>query len=116
MEVSYGEGLASHTGPKSCVIARKGEGEALTGGRTGPVSSREINAPPQGGLLRGADVLENNGRPHRERCSGKAPADPARSETRRMYASTLCGNRESPRFCAVEEAAQRIGKSQDARR
>jgi RNA-directed DNA polymerase len=116
MKVSYGEGLASHTGPKSCVVVCKGEGEALIGVRTGPVSSREINAPPQGGLLRGADVLENNGRPHRERRAGEAPEDPARSETRRMYASTLCGNREGTRFCAVDEAAQRIGKSQDARR
>ena len=28
MKKSYGEGLATHTGPESCVIARKGEGEA----------------------------------------------------------------------------------------
>ena len=31
MKVSYGEGLATHTDPESCVLARKGEGEALTG-------------------------------------------------------------------------------------
>jgi hypothetical protein len=116
MKVSYGESLASHTGPKSCVAVRKGRGEALTGVRTGPVLSRVINAPPRGGLLRGADALENRGRPHLKRRQGEALQDPARSETRRMYASTLCGNRESPRFCAVDEVAQRIGKSQDARR
>jgi len=116
MEVSYGEGLASHTGPKSCVGARKGVGEALTGVRIGPVLSREINAPPQGGVLRGANALENSGRPHFERRPGKALKDPARSQTRRMYASTLCGTRESPWFCVVDEAAERIGKSQDARR
>src|SRR5256885_5151083 len=31
MKESYGEGLATHTDPESCVIARKGEGEALRG-------------------------------------------------------------------------------------
>ena len=34
MRVSYGEGLASHSGPESCVFIRKGEGEALTIGAT----------------------------------------------------------------------------------
>ena len=79
MKESYGEGVASHTGPKSCVGVRKDEGEALTGVHAGPVLSREIVAPPQGGLLRGADVFEDNGRPHRQRCYGKALTDPARS-------------------------------------
>ena len=31
MKESYGEGLASHTGPESCVGRRKAAGEALTG-------------------------------------------------------------------------------------
>src|SRR3989338_6246063 len=116
MEVSYGKGLATHTGPKSCVGAREGTGEALTGVRVGPVSSRAINRPPKGGLLRGADALENVGRPHPRRRHGKAPRDPARSETRRMHASTWCENREIPRASAADEAADRIGKSKDARR
>ena len=34
MKESYGEGLASHTGPESCVGRRKAAGEALTGGYT----------------------------------------------------------------------------------
>ena len=38
MRVSYGEGLASHSGPESCVCIRKGAGEALTGG----AASRDI--------------------------------------------------------------------------
>jgi len=79
MKESYGEGVACHTGPKSCVGVREGEGEALTGVHTGPVLSREIVAPPQGGLLRGADVVEHNGRPHLQRRQGKALTDPARS-------------------------------------
>jgi hypothetical protein len=116
MKASYGEGLATHTGPKSCVIARKGEGEALTGVRTGPVLSREIHAPPRGGLLRGADVLEYIGRPYLERRHGEAPEDPARSETRRMYGCTLCGNREILWPSAGSRTAGRIGKSKDVRR
>ena len=116
MRESYGEGVASHAGPKSCVIVRKGEGEALIGVHTGPVLSREITAPPRGGLLRGADALEDSGRPHLKRRHGKALEDPARSQTRSMYGNTLRGNREIPRSCVGDESAQRIGKSQDARR
>jgi hypothetical protein len=35
MKESYGEGVATHTGPESCAVAREGGGEALTGGRAG---------------------------------------------------------------------------------
>ena len=45
MKVSYGEGLATHTDPESCVLARKGEGEALTGGM-----SQEVR-PSASGIL-----------------------------------------------------------------
>ena len=41
MKESYGEGVASHTGPESCIVAREGEGEALTGVHAGWVLSRE---------------------------------------------------------------------------
>ena len=41
MKVSYGEGLANHTGPESCVYNRKVMGEALTGESAGRVLSRE---------------------------------------------------------------------------
>ena len=116
MKESYGEGLASRTGPKSCVGVRKDEGEALTGVHAGPVLSRVIVAPPQGGLLRGADVFEDSGRPHRQRRQGKALSDPARSRDPAHAWKHLFGNREIPRLCAARFAAERIGKSQDARR
>jgi hypothetical protein len=61
MKESYGEGGATHTGPESCVGARKGDGEALTGERTGRVSTRER------ANLRDADALGAGGRPHRAR-------------------------------------------------
>ena len=117
MEVSYVEGLATHIGPESCVnIVRKGEGEALTGVRAGWVLSREIHAPPQGGLLRGADAVEISGRPHSRRRIGESLRNPARSKTPRMHASTLLGNREIPRPSEADEASERIGKSKDERR
>jgi RNA-directed DNA polymerase len=45
MKESYGEGVAHHTGPESCVVDRKVKGEALTCGggvRTGKPLSGEI--------------------------------------------------------------------------
>jgi hypothetical protein len=111
MQESYGEGAATHTGPESCGGVRKGVGEALTGGGAGRVLSREIHDP-----LRGADAVEEGGRPHRRRRYREALADPARSETPSTYSSTASGNRESPRLSVAEGAADRIGKSQDTRR
>ncbi len=116
MEVSYSEGLANHIGPESCVGVRKDAGEALTGERTGWVLSREIHAPPRGGLLRGADALEIRGRPHSGRRFGETSRDPARSETPRMYGSTSFGNREIPLPSVAARRADRIGKPQGARR
>jgi hypothetical protein len=116
MEVSYSEGLANHAGPESCVGAREGEGEALTGVRAGRVLSREIHAPPKGGLLRGADVLENGGRQHRRRRNGETLTNPARSETPSMYGCTSRGNREVPLPSVAARRTDRIGKSKDARR
>ena len=63
MKVSYGEGLATHTGSESCIGVRKGAGEALTGVRAGQVLSREIETPSRKRwLLRGADAVEIVGR------------------------------------------------------
>ena len=60
MEVSYGEGLATHTGPESCAVDREVGGEALTGECAGRVLSREIS----GYQLRGADAVDTCGRSH----------------------------------------------------
>ena len=114
--MSYIEGLAIHDGPESCADDRKVGGEALTGVRAGWVLSCEINAPPQGGLLRGADALENGGRQYPGGRFGETSRDPAQSETPRMYGGTLFGNREIPRLSVAAGRADRIGKSQDARR
>ena len=51
MQVHHGEGLATHTGPKPCVGAREGVGEASAGEHTGQPLSRESK------IVLGADVV-----------------------------------------------------------
>ena len=111
MEVSYGEGVATHTGPESCATGRKVRGEALTGVRAGRVSSREIN-----GKLRGADALDTGGRPHPSRRQRETRGDPARSETPSTHGGTSRGNREIPCPPVTREVAGRTGKFKDSRR
>jgi hypothetical protein len=110
MKVSYCEGLANHTGPESCGVAREGVAEALTGEGAGRVFSRERSS------LRGADAVRRSGRQHRVRRNRKVLPSPARSQTPRTYRNTLHGNREIPRFPRAEPALGRIGKSEDVRR
>jgi hypothetical protein len=117
MKVSYVEGIANHNGPESRGAAREGGVEALTGGRTGRVLSREIYALlRKRQVLRDADALEVVGRQYRVHRHRKVYQDPARSETPCMYASTLFGNREIPRLSAEERTADRVGKSKDESR
>jgi RNA-directed DNA polymerase len=111
MKESYGEGLATHTGPESCAAGREAVGEALTGVRAGPVLSREII-----GQLWGADVVETGGRPHRLRRYRKTQPAPARSETRCTHGNTSHGNREIPYPPEAGGVAGRTGKSEDASR
>ena len=120
MEVSYVEGLASYGGPESCEHIREGVGEALTGGRVGRVLSRVIHAPQRELRdVRGAEVVETHRRPHRACRIGEADMDPARSETLRMRASTLLGNRDIPQPAVARReafAAARIVKPSGVRR
>ena len=110
MKESYGEGPATHTGPESCVGARKGEGETLTGGWAGRVFSRERY------LLRSADAVRGSGRPHPARRDRQTRRSSARSETLRMPGHTSRENRESPWSPSVDGTGGRIGKSTDVRR
>ena len=110
MKESYGEGVATHTGPESCAVARKDEGEALTGVRAGRVFSRERT------FLRGADAVRRSGRPHPSYRYRERRRDPARSETPCTYGNTSHENREVPCLPAADGAAGRVGKSKDVRR
>jgi hypothetical protein len=115
MKKSYGEGLATHTGPESCVGAGDRAGEALTGEGAGWVSSREIHAPRKR-VLRGADAVEVGGRRNWARRHREARRDPARSKTPCMHGSISHGNREIPRLSAAIGAAERIGNPKGSRR
>ena len=74
MEKLYAEGVATHGDPESCVGAREGTGEALTGARVG----RAIE--PRNQRIRGADAVTQGGRQHRCRRYREPSGDPARSE------------------------------------
>jgi hypothetical protein len=117
MKVSYGEGLATHTGSESCVGVRKGADEALTGVRIGQVLSREIETPShKRWSLRSADAVEIVGRQNWGRRYRETLLDSARSKTLCMHVSTLSGNREILCLSGEEKTPDRIGKSKDARR
>ena len=111
MKESYGEGLATHTGPESCGADREVRDEALTGVHAGRVLSREIVLTP------GC------------RCSGtRQKATSATSRSREGAGPRAVGDpwhvwkhleRESgdPGFaCWQRVPTGRIGKSEDATR
>ena len=111
MRVSHSQGLANQADPKSCAQQSNLLGEALTGERTGRVSSREMRK------LRSADGLGNLGRQHRTHRQREMGAGSARSKTPHMSGNALHGNRESRSLpAAAERVAGRDGKSKDARR
>jgi hypothetical protein len=109
MKESYVKGLANHNGPESCVGARKGDGEALTGERVGWVLSREME------LNRDADPVRKRGRQQRAGRLGEAREYPARSETPSMHGSNLRENREILRP-PTKRGVGRIEESKDVRR
>ena len=110
MKESYGEGVATHTGPESCGTTCKGGVEALTGVRAGRVLSRERT------FLRDADAVGESGRLHLVHRYREVHRDPARSETPCTFGNTSRGNREVPCLPAADGAAGRVGKSKDVRR
>lgn len=120
MKESYVEGLASYGGPESCVHAREGVGEALTGVRAGRVSSREIHALRRELRdIRGAEVVELRRRPHRVCRIGEAGMDPARSKTPSRRGNISHGNREIPHPAVARRetlAAARIEKPKGVQR
>ena len=91
MKVLYGEGVANHTGPESCVDARKGIGEALIGEVRAGLLSRERCCK-----LWGADAVHKSGRQHWSYRYREIRLGPAWSKTPSTYVSSLHGNREIP--------------------
>ncbi len=110
MKVPYGEGVAIHTGPESCVYIRKGIGEALTGGVRAGLLSRERYCK-----LQGADVVPYSGRHYQPYRYREMRVDPAWSKTPSTYVSSLHGNREVPRLALREVGEVRAVNPKGAR-
>jgi RNA-directed DNA polymerase len=108
VQVLYGEGLASHTGPESCVAAREGRGEALIGERVGQPLSGENQ-------LRGADVL----RPAEGNTARVVIARHASAPRRRRTWHAQTPSAREPgdlQAVRVESSTDRIGKTGGRRR
>ena len=103
MKESYGEGLASYTGPESCVGRRKAAGEALTGVHADQPLSSEIKPSGTPTLLAEAEgnIAWDDSR--------KSQASPAESKTLCMRGNSLHGNREIP---SVPTAVGAMGRSE----
>jgi RNA-directed DNA polymerase len=97
MEESYGEDMASHTGPESCGGGREAAAEALTGVRAGWVSSLESH------LIQGADTVTNAGRQHRTGRKRLASPGPAGSKTPCTHGNT---SRQRQGQAFVSESSQ----------
>ncbi len=103
MRVSYGEGVAIHTGPASCVGHREVGGEALAGARAGRVFSPESTTI-------GVPTLSVEAEGHiRSIARREMGRDPTGSKTPRLHGSTSRVTREIPGSPArlVGDGAQR---------
>jgi hypothetical protein len=87
VKVLYGEGVATHTGPEPCVVAREGRGEASAGDRAGWPPSRESV------FSRVLTVLPNR-KATRSAASTRVAARPGVVRDPSMHGRSLRGNRE----------------------
>ena len=110
MREPYIERVANYDDPESCVGAREGDGEALTGARVGWVLGREISLFR---VPRSLIYAEGNTEGMRHR---KHPTDPARSEAPCTRGIFLDGNREILESLDADGASGRIGKASAVRR
>lgn len=110
MKESYVEGLAAHDGPESCVVARKGRGEALTGARTGRVFSRVTNVPPGCRRRKERRKATRDASLTRDASGSRAVVDPVHV---RKHLAREPGD---PMFTGPDDRAGRVGKSKDSRR
>jgi hypothetical protein len=91
MEELYIEGVATHDDPEPCVGVREGVGEASVGARAGQAIE------PRNHRVRGADVVYEHGRQHRQQRYRELLVGPARSENHGMHGTSMRENREVPR-------------------
>ena len=90
MRESYRKGVAIHPDPESCVVAREGAIEALTGAPAGRVLSCEI-------IATGVPTLFSRAEGHTPAGATASPMrDSAQSETPGMQGNSTRENRETP--------------------
>lgn len=105
MKEPYGEGVAPHTDPESCVGGREADGEALTGARTGQPLSCEIK-------LSGTPTLLSEAEGHTEGGAMREPSEgPAQSKTLCTCGNSIHGNREVPGIPSPDGGDGRSGKA-----
>lgn len=108
MQVPYGEGLASRTGPVPCAADREVSGEALVRGVVGWVLSRES-------ALSSADRVGKSGRQHGGGRHGE-PANRLGVVRDPRHATTLLARKPGGlSFAHAVEGKGRIGKAKAAR-
>src|SRR5215210_5374855 len=112
MKESYGEGVASHTGPELCVASRKAGDEALVRVRAGRVLSPEISlngVPTQSPFAEG-HILSIDTR------KGQEPHGVGRPRACTETPRTRTGRSQVFSISASGRLMERSGKSSDARR
>ena len=108
MKEPYVEGVATHDGPESCVVVRKGGGEALTGVRAGEVLSREI-------IGFGVPTLLNKAEGHTTGDASASPLGTPRGRRPSACAEPPCTGTGRSHGCSRGDgAAGRIGKAKAA--
>ena len=107
MQVHHNEGVANRIGPESCVAAREGRGEALTGEHIGQPLSLEMN------IVSGADAFSiaeghTDGRATASARLARRVGEPG------MCGRSLHGNREISRLAG--DTLRGAGPSASGRR
>lgn len=102
MQVHDSEGLATHTGPESCVDAREGMDEALTGARIGQPLSGENS-------VWGADALEKAEGNTERRVN--ASASPTLRRLRPWHVCKPPVREPGDLCCCPPSLAERVGKA-----
>jgi hypothetical protein len=110
VQVRCSEGVATHTGPESCVSGREARGEALTGERIGQPSSRER-------VFSRAPTSSTGRKATRSEASAQAADRPGVVKEPGMCARSLRGNREiSSPTTDPQGRLVRIGKARSRSR
>jgi hypothetical protein len=111
MKESYGEGIASRTGPEPCADVREGVGEASAGVRAGRVLSRESG--PKIGMPTPSKRPEGN---TAQAAIARHGAGPAWSKTSCMLGNSPRRNWETPVLALAKGAKVRVVNPIGARR